>query len=186
MKYFKWIGIFLFACLPLSMSAQSKLDYRNEKADERIALEKDKRNEVAAELQAMVIELTELHHQAKQCHWNMKGPLYISLHLLLDEYDEIYLDYTDRVAERMLHIGMNVDSRTEVVLKTANIGSIPPGAISDKQVLDLMSEHVYTVAVRTRQRITKFSKLDEVSSNLLQDLSYKLDKQVWQLRAHQQ
>jgi starvation-inducible DNA-binding protein len=50
----------------------------------------------------------------------------------------------------------------------------------------LMSENLYTVAVRIRTRISKVGKLDEVSSNLLQDLSYKLDKQVWQLRVHQQ
>jgi len=167
-------------------NGQQRLDYRNEKADERIALEKDRRAEVAQELQAMTVELIELHHQAKQSHWNLTGPLYIQLHELLDEYDEIYLEYADKVAERMLHIGANVDGSSETVSKTANIGTIPKGPISDKQMLDLMSSHIFMVAVRVRQRIDKFGKLDEVSSNLLQELSYKLDKQVWQLRVHQQ
>jgi starvation-inducible DNA-binding protein len=186
-NYFKTIAVAVGICISFLSTAQTRPDYyRNEKADERIALEKENRVAVALELQAMTVELIELHGQAKQCHWNMKGPLYISLHELLDEYDETFLDYADRVAERLLHIGAQVDGRSQTVAKTANIETIPAGAITDKLVLDLMSEHIYLVAVRTRQRITKLSKLDEVSSNLLQDLSYKLDKQVWQLRAHQQ
>lgn len=186
MKYPKIVVLLLLLHLPLLMKAQEKNNYRNEKADERIALEKEKRSAVAAELQAMTIELIELHHQSKQCHWNINGPLYLPLHELLDEYDELYLEYADLVAERLLHIGVAVDGRTEVVAKQANIGTIPAGALTDKQVLDLMSDHLYTVSVRIRQRITKLGKLDEVSSNLLQDLSYKIDKQVWQLRVHQQ
>jgi len=172
--------------LPMGLKAQNKLDYRNEKADERVALEKEKQLSVGTELQTTLVELIELHHAAKQLHWNVKGPLYLPLHELLDKYDELYLDYADLVAERILQIGMNADGRTETVAKTANLGNTPMGAITDKVVLDLMSEKVYTVAVRVRQRISKLAKLDEVSSNLLQDLSYKLDKQVWQLRVQQQ
>lgn len=170
----------------ININAQGKPEYRNEKADERIPLEKEKRASIAADLQATTVELIELHHQAKQCHWNLTGPLYLPLHELLDEYDKIYLDYTDLVAERLLHLGIPADGRTEVVAKTANIGSVPAGVLTDKQVLDLMSAHLYTVAVRVRQRIEKLGRSDEVSSNLLQELSYQLDKQVWQLRVHQQ
>ena len=182
------VPMFAFVAILLSLqaNAQGKLDYRNEKADERIPLEKEKRIGVTSDLQALVVELIELHHQAKQCHWNIRGPLYLPLHELLDDYDETYLEYADKVAERLLQIGSQVDGRTETVAKNANLGSIPMGAISDKQVLDLMSDHVNIVAVRTRQRVATLSKIDEVSSNLLQDLSYKLDKQVWQLRVQQQ
>ena len=186
-KYSKLIIVTLMAIsFSYLVSAQNKADYRNEKADERIALEKEKQTPVGIELQAMVVELIELHHVAKQFHWNIKGPLYLPLHELLDDYDETYLNATDLVAERMLQIGINVDGRVETVAKTANLGTTPNGAISDKVVLDLMSEKVLQVALRVRQRISKLAKIDEVSSNLLQDLSYKLDKQVWQLRAHQQ
>jgi starvation-inducible DNA-binding protein len=186
MNNLKLIIVFAVAIsLPFYISAQNK-DYRNEKADERIPLERDKQAVVAVELQAMTIELIEMHHQAKQYHWNLKGPLYLTLHELLDVYDEVYLDYADRVAERLLHIGSQVDGRAETTFKTANLGVIPAGAITDKQVLDLMSDPLYMMGVRIRQRITKLGKLDEISSNLLQDLSYKINKQVWQLRVQQQ
>lgn len=181
-----FIGLILIINFPLLVNAQDKLNYRNERADERIALEKDKQTSVGTELQALAVELIELHHIAKQFHWNLKGPLYLSLHELLDDYAATYLTLTDLVVERMLQIGINVDGRSETVTKTANLGVTPTGAVSDKVVLDLMSEKVFTVAVRVRQRITKLAQIDEVSSNVLQDLSYKLDNQLWQLRVHQQ
>jgi starvation-inducible DNA-binding protein len=37
-----------------------------------------------------------------------------------------------------------------------------------------------------RQRIEHLSKVDEVTSNKLQDLSYELDKHVWKFRVHMQ
>jgi len=181
-----FIGPILKLNFPLLVNAQVKLNYRNERADTRIALEKDKQISVGTDLQSMAVKLIELHHVAKQFHWNLKGPFYLPLHELLDDYVATYLTLTALVAERMLQIGINIDGRSETVTKTANLGLTPTGAISNKVVLDLMSEKIFTVALRVRQRITQLAKMDEVSSNLLQDLSYKLDKQVWQLRVHQQ
>ena len=42
-----------------------------------------------------------------------------------------------------------------------------------------MTERITTVAKRVRQRIDHLSKIDEVTSNQLQELSYVLDKHVW-------
>jgi len=49
-----------------------------------------------------------------------------------------------------------------------------------------MTERITTVAKRVRQRIERMSKVDEVTSNKLQDLSYELDKHVWQFRVQMQ
>lgn len=49
-----------------------------------------------------------------------------------------------------------------------------------------MTQRITTVGQRVRQRIEHLSQVDEVTSNKLQDLSYELDKQVWQFRVHMQ
>lgn len=50
-----------------------------------------------------------------------------------------------------------------------------------------MTERIFTVAKRVRQRVESTGKIgDEVTSNKFQDLSYELDKQVWQFRVHMQ
>ena len=53
-------------------------------------------------------------------------------------------------------------------------------------MLELMMDRLTMVGQRVRQRILHQSQVDEVTSNKLQDLSYKLDQQVWQLRANTQ
>jgi starvation-inducible DNA-binding protein len=162
-------------------------NYRNEKADQWIPLEESKRQVINTDLQATVVELLELYHDAKQSHWNLRGPLYLPLHEQLQKYADLYRSYADILAERQLSIGMSTDGRTETIVQSANLPKFPGGPLSDRQVLEIMTERIYTIAKRVRERITSTSKNgDDVSSNKLQDLSYELDKQVWQFRVHMQ
>ncbi len=162
-------------------------NYRNERADQWIPLEAEKRQAINADLQATVVELLELFHDAKQSHWNLRGPLYFPLHENLQEYADTYRKYADILAERQLQIGQPVDGRTETIVNTANLPKFPGGFLSDRQVLEIMTERIYTIAKRVRTRIESTGKNgDEVTSNKFQDLSYELDKQVWQFRVHMQ
>ena len=163
-----------------------KLDYRNPAADQLIPVEADKRKPVTDDLQATVVELLELFHDSKQSHWNLRGPLYLPLHEQLQDNADAYRKYADLLAERVLQVGNPIDGRASVVATTANLGEFPGGYLTDKQVLILMTERITTVAKRVRQRIEHLSKVDEVTSNQLQDLSYQLDKHVWQFRVHMQ
>jgi len=162
-------------------------NYRNERADAWIPLEAEKRQAINNDLQATVVELLELFHDAKQSHWNLRGPLYFPLHENLQEYADTYRMYADLLAERQLQIGLPADGRTETIVQTANLPKFPGGFLSDRQVLEIMTERIYTIAKRVRARIESTSKNgDEVTSNKFQDLSYVLDKQVWQFRVHMQ
>ena len=163
-----------------------KLDYRNPAADPLIPVEPEKRQPVTDDLQATVVELLQLYHDSKQSHWNLRGPIYLSLHEQLQQNADVYLKYADILAERILQVGHPVDGRTSVVAATANLDNYPGGYLSDKQVLILMDERINIVAKRVRVRIAHMSKVDEVTSNQLQDLSYLLDKQVWKFRVMQQ
>ncbi len=162
-------------------------NYRYPPADKWIPLDASKREPINRDLQATVVELLELYHDAKQSHWNLRGPLYFPLHHALQEYAEQYLKYTDTMAERQLEIGIPADGRTNTIVQTNNLSNFPGGFLSDRDVLQIMTERIYTVAERVRDRIESTSKNgDDVTSNLLQELSYTLDKQVWQFRAHMQ
>ncbi|WP_461151803.1 Dps family protein [Spirosoma pulveris] len=162
-------------------------NYRNEKADQWIPLEAEKRPAINADLQATVVELLELFHDAKQSHWNLRGPLYFPLHEKLQEYADTYREQADLLAERQLQIGHPTDGRPETIVQTANLPKFPAGFLSDRQVLDIMTERIFTIAKRVRSRVESTAKNgDEVTSNKFQDLSYMLDKQVWQFRVHMQ
>lgn len=171
-----------------SVQSGSQLgNYRNERADQWIPLEPEKRQAINTDLQATVVELLELFHDAKQAHWNLRGPLYLPLHEQLQAYADTYRQYADVLAERQLQIGLPADGRTATIVETANLPKFPAGFLSDRQVLEIMTERIHMIAKRVRQRIERTGKNgDEVTSNKFQDLSYELDKQVWQFRVHMQ
>lgn len=166
--------------------SNGRLDYRNPAADDLVALDASKRQAVADDLEATVVELLELYHDTKQSHWNLRGPLYLSIHEQLQDNATLYLKYADILAERSLQIGRPIDGRTSVVAATANLGGYPGGYLSDKQVLILLDERINTVSKRVRERIAHLDNLDAVTSNQLQDLDYYLDKHVWKFRVMQQ
>src|ERR1700680_152814 len=47
----------------------------------------------------------DLERQAKQAHWNVKGPNFIALHELFDRVAEAAEEFTDLLAERATSLG---------------------------------------------------------------------------------
>lgn len=141
---------------------------------------------VGAALQAQLTELQNLALQAKQAHWNVSGTLYYPLHELLQEHYEGYTEYADRVAERMLSIGVAADGRAETIVETAEMSVFPGGFIDDAEVLRFFIDELVRVGSRTRERITATEDPDPTTSNLLQEVEYTLAQYQWQYRAHAQ
>jgi len=56
---------------------------------------------LAASLQAVLVDLIELHLQSKQAHWNVVGHNFRDLHPQLDEIIDIARDGSDTIAERL-------------------------------------------------------------------------------------
>ncbi len=145
---------------PGASSGSELGNYRNEKADQWIPLEEGKRQAINTDLQATVVELLELFHdRAGGPAKQSHGNLRGLLYLPLHEQWQEYADTYCKYAD----------------------------LLADRQVLEIMTERMYTVAKRVRARIESTGKNgDEVTSNKFQDLSYVLDKQIWQFRVHMQ
>ncbi|HEY9868506.1 MAG TPA: DNA starvation/stationary phase protection protein Dps, partial [Candidatus Obscuribacterales bacterium] len=47
----------------------------------------------------------DLYSQAKQAHWNVKGPNFIALHELFDEVASSAAEWVDLIAERAVQLG---------------------------------------------------------------------------------
>src|SRR5712692_9327457 len=70
-------------------------------------------NDLAEKTRAGAVELLnqqladtlDLALQAKQAHWNVKGPSFIALHELFDEVVEELFEHADDLAERAVVLG---------------------------------------------------------------------------------
>src|SRR5688572_31443937 len=56
-------------------------------------------------LNQQLADALDLELQAKQAHWNVKGPSFIALHELFDEVEGELEEYADEIAERAVALG---------------------------------------------------------------------------------
>src|SRR5258708_30444981 len=74
-------------------------------------------------LNQQLADVIDLGLQAKQAHWNVKGPHFIGLHELFDKVAEELEEFTDGIAERAVELGGISLGTIQVVLK-----NLPPHA----------------------------------------------------------
>src|SRR6202048_925066 len=93
----------------------------------------DTRNDLAADVRGRMVELLngrladaiDLGTQAKQAHWNVKGPNFIALHELFDEVAEHVEDHIDTLAERITALGGTAHGIIATVSRTTTLKQYP-------------------------------------------------------------
>lgn len=73
-----------------------------------------------------------LQTQAKQAHWNVKGPHFIGLHKLFDEVSGAVLEYIDLIAERTVQLGGVAEGTAKMAMQRAQLKPYPPDISSGK------------------------------------------------------
>ncbi|MDN5559196.1 MAG: DNA starvation/stationary phase protection protein [Ruaniaceae bacterium] len=134
-------------------------------------------------LQQGVVDLIALELQAKQAHWNVRGPQFRSLHLALDEVVAAARTQLDEVAERLSQIGGTPDGRPATVIAGTVLDEIDGGILQTDKAYALMAEKVQKVSDSIKESIKPVDDEDPVSSDLLIQVSAALDLQAWFLRA---
>lgn len=138
---------------------------------------------VETALQATLVELVELALQGKQAHWNVTGPNFRSVHLELDEIVDAARLAADRVAERIVTVGLAPDGRSATVVAAQPFVAFPAGPAGTAQVVERIGAVIDELAGRLRERIARLSEIDPVSQGILIDVDEALEKQAWMLRA---
>lgn len=134
----------------------------------------------------MLDDIIDLRLQTKQAHWNLVGPFYLPVHEFLGEAADRYATYADRIAERSLSLGYSVDGRPTTVAQTSGLTRFPNGFVRDSEAIDLISDRLDTIAIRSRARMERVGKLDGVTENIMQDIIEGFEHDLWQLRVHKQ
>ncbi|MBN9109299.1 MAG: DNA starvation/stationary phase protection protein [Pseudonocardia sp.] len=143
------------------------------------------RERIGTDLQDTLIELTDLALQAKQLHWNVTGPTFLSVHEQLDALADEARAAGDAVAERAVALGQPADGRVAVVAKETPLPEAPDGRLDTAAVVAHTVRVLDTVIERTRTRIDQLGTLDPVSQDLLIGIVAGLEKQRWMFDAQQ-
>src|SRR5262245_18541744 len=81
------------------------------------------RKAMIALLQQQLSDAIDLGLQAKQAHWNIKGPNFIALHELFDRVNKEIGETTDEVAERAVALGGIVDGTVQGVARDTRLAA---------------------------------------------------------------
>jgi starvation-inducible DNA-binding protein len=131
----------------------------------------------------MLVDLLDLTLIAKHAHWNVEGRLFRSVHDELDDLVDAWRALSDEVAERAVAIGSSPDGQVETIAGATQLEPLPPGHLSDRQVLRAIGERIADAASRTRERIERIAISDPVSVDLLIQVAAMLEKKLWMIRA---
>ncbi|SFL31313.1 DNA starvation/stationary phase protection protein Dps [Methylobacterium pseudosasicola] len=138
-------------------------------------------------LNARLADGIDLALAVKQAHWNLKGPQFIGVHLMLDGFRTELDDLNDKVAERAVQLGATAFGSTQVVAEKTKLPPYPTGiyAIADHIAALIDSYAAYANAVRENIDETDEAG-DPDTADLFTEISRAVDKQLWFLEAHVQ
>ncbi len=152
-----------------------------------VEMEKKARTESIRVLNQLLADMFDTMSQTKQAHWNVKGPHFIGLHKLFDEFAEGLEGYIDEVAERVTALGGYAMGTARMAAKSSRIEEYSTDVILDLDHVRALSARYAVLANYTREAIDLCDEAgDADTADLLTDASRDLDKWLWFLEAHLQ
>ena len=138
-------------------------------------------------LNQQLADVLDLGLQAKQAHWNVKGPHFIGLHELFDKVAEELEEFTDDIAERAVELGGVALGTIQIVSKNSRLSAYPLDLTSGQKHVAALSGALAKFGTTTRAAIDTAAKAgDADTADLFTEVSRGVDKLLWFVEAHLQ
>lgn len=145
------------------------------------------RARLIAMLNRQLADAIDLAYQAKQAHWNVKGPSFIALHELFDEVVEQIEEYSDELAERAVALGGTALGTVRTAAAKSRLSEYPHDIGSGKAHVTALSAALAHFGKTAREAIKASDELgDADTADLFTEVSRGVDKLLWKVEAHAQ
>ncbi|HEX2525918.1 MAG TPA: DNA starvation/stationary phase protection protein Dps [Geminicoccus sp.] len=153
------------------------------------------KNDVSTNAKATVIGILnenlaaaiDLALATKQAHWNLKGPHFIAIHEMLDQFRDELDTHVDTIAERVTQLGGTALGSVQAVAATTKVPAYPTDIYAVEDHLKALIERYGDVANRVRKAIDETDEAgDPTTADIFTAASRSLDKSLWFLEAHVQ
>ena len=135
-------------------------------------------------LSPIVLGLEALVVNGKQAHWHVRGANFIGVHELLDTVVAHAQDWADLAAERIVALGLPIDSRLSTVAAKAKETAVPAGFAQSDVVIRAVIADIDAVLVDIQTAIDGLDETDLSSQDVAIEITRGLDKDRWFLFAH--
>lgn len=145
------------------------------------------RRKVIDLLNQSLADALDLHLQAKQAHWNVKGPSFFSLHELFDKVAEELEGFADEIAERAVALGGIARGTVRVAAKSSRINEYPLDISAGSKHVQALADALSVFGKSVRAAIETATKMgDADTADLFTEVSRGVDKLLWFVEAHNQ
>ena len=153
----------------------------------RIDLAEAVRKAAIALLQARLADAVDLATQAKQAHWNVKGPSFISLHELFDRIAGDGAAHADLIAERIVALGGTAEGTAAVAAERSVLPRYPLAIAAGAEHVEALATALAAFGKAVRADIDRAAELgDQDTADLFTEVSRGADKNLWFVEAHAQ
>lgn len=129
----------------------------------------------------------DLQLQAKQAHWNIKGPNFVGLHELFDQIAAQAQAYADDIAERAVALGGIARGTLQSVSQQTQLPEYPLDAGDWRSHVVAMRDALATFGRGVRKAIDDTTALNDAdTADLFTEISRGVDKSLWMVEAHVQ
>lgn len=151
----------------------------------KIDITEDKRQELIAVLNQSLADAADLKSQAKQAHWNVKGPSFIALHELFDRVATEVDVFVDDLAERITTLGGTAMGTVRLAAANSSLSEYPHEISDGTAHVDALSSVLADFGKKARTDIDRTDELgDKDTADLYTGISRGIDKLLWFVEAH--
>jgi starvation-inducible DNA-binding protein len=155
--------------------------------DTRIDLPSNIRGTAIGLLQARLADAVDLASQAKQAHWNVKGPSFIALHELFDQIATTVREHADTIAERITALGGTAEGTARVAAKQSTLKEYPLDIVDGRAHVSALADALAAFGAKVRHNIEEAIEAgDQGTADLFTEVSRSIDKTLWFVEAHGQ
>jgi starvation-inducible DNA-binding protein len=143
----------------------------------------DDRKRLADSLAKIVADTYVLLVKTQGYHWNVVGPLFVSLHKLTEEQYEDLFEAGDELAERIRALGYPAPCSLREMIKASRVSEARGNPTAEEIVENLVADH--ETVVRHLREITDLAEElhDQGTADMLTDRMKSHEKAIWMLRA---
>ena len=132
-------------------------------------------------------DVLDLGLQAKQAHWNVKGPNFIALHELFDKVADELEGFSDEIAERAVALGGVALGTVQIIADESSLAPYPVTLVSGMDHVAALAAALAKFGKSSRSAIDAATKVgDADTADLFTGVSREVDKLLWLVEAHAQ
>ncbi len=135
-------------------------------------------------LTPVVLDLEALVVNGKQAHWHVRGGSFIGVHELLDDVVAHAQEYADTAAERVVALGLPLDSRLKTVAAKSTLPELPDGFSQWPETVAAVVAQLDAALVTVRAAVAGLDDIDLSSQDVAIEIERGLTKDRWLLQAH--